>query len=253
VRADFDLHPGEPPAVMKEPPADTTVAVRTADQPLVRPRDAATLVLYRKDGRRIDVLMGERHAKHRFMPNRYVFPGGRVDRTDARVRAASELASPVRAKLEQAAVPSRARALALAAIRETFEETGLLLGAPDPKPGAAVPAAWQEFFAHGVAPALDRLDYVARAVTPPYRPVRFNARFFVADASHADGTIQGSGELLDLRWFPIADALELPLPRITGVMLGHVEALLSGDQDAGKPRTIPLYHYVHGKHRNDRE
>jgi len=238
---------------MKEPPADTSVAVRNADQPLVRPKDAATLVLYKKSGRRIEILMGERHAKHRFMPNRYVFPGGRVDRTDARVRAASELAGSVRSKLEQAAAPARARALAVAAVRETFEETGLVLGAPDPKPGAAVPAAWQEFFAYGMAPALDRLDYVARAVTPPYRPVRFNARFFVADASHAEGAIKGSGELLDLRWFPIAEALTLPLPRITAIMLGHVEELLASDNTADKRRTIPLYHYVHGKHRNDQE
>ncbi len=215
---------------MREPPADPTGQVRTADQPLVRPKDAATLVLYRMTGQRIEILMGERHAKHRFMPNRYVFPGGRVDPTDARVRAATELAQPVRTKLEQAAAPARARALGLAAIRETFEETGLALGAPDPKPGQAVPAAWREFFASGMAPALDRLGYVARAVTPPYRPMRFNARFFVADASHAEGTIKGSGELLDLRWFPIAKARTLPLPRITAVMLGHVEDLLRGDQ-----------------------
>ena len=94
------------------------------------------------------------------------------------------------------------QALALAAIRETFEETGLIVGhplAPGEKAPRTTSSAWAEFFDTGHLPALDKLDYVARAITPPYRPIRFHARFFITDADHATGTLGGSGELIDLR------------------------------------------------------
>jgi len=239
---------------MAEGPIDPSDGqVRAPGTAAVRPRDAATLVLYRRRGRGIEVLMGERHGKHRFMPNRYVFPGGRVDATDWRIRAASELTPDVAARLGRSATPARARALAIAAIRETFEECGLLLGAPDPTPDRPVPAGWAAMFDAGFAPALDALDYVARAVTPPYRPMRFDARFFVADARRVAGEISGSGELLDLRWVPIRDARDLPIPRITEMMLGHVADLLRAGRPRAEGRPVPLYHYRHGRHVQTRE
>ena len=238
---------------MREPPADPTGPVRKPDQPLARPKDAATLVLYRRRNGAVEVLMGERHAKHRFMPNRYVFPGGRVDRADWHVRAGAELHPAVSDRLSQSCPPRRARALALAAIRETFEETGLMLGTDDPNPGGRTPPSWQPFFAAGMAPALDCLDYVARAVTPPYRPMRFNARFFMADATLASGEIKGSGELLDLRWVPIAEACELPIPRITGLVLGHVEEVVGAPGTIDRGRPVHLYDYLHGRHRQVHE
>jgi 8-oxo-dGTP pyrophosphatase MutT (NUDIX family) len=214
-------------------------------KPAARPRDAATLILYRQGRSRTEILMGERHGGHSFMPNRYVFPGGRVDPHDWRVRAAAELRRPVAERLANAATAARARALAAAAIRETFEETGLLVARPDPVPGTPVPENWREFFATGYAPALDVLDYVLRAVTPPFRPKRFNARFFVADAAHAEGTIKGSGELLDLRWIPVEEALRLELPRITAIVLEQIATLI--DRKPGEDRPIKLYRHVHGK------
>ena len=70
-----------------------------------------------------------------------------------------------------------ARALALAAIRETFEETGLAIGVPDHgAPGKPPPGAWSRFAATGVTPALDAIDFLAGAITPPGRPRRFDAR-----------------------------------------------------------------------------
>ena len=93
----------------------------------LRPKDAATLILYKIDGDELRVLLGQRHKGHIFMPNAYVFPGGRVNSVDSRVRPSSSLKADVLEKLERAANPARARAIAVAAIRETYEETGLLI------------------------------------------------------------------------------------------------------------------------------
>ena len=86
----------EKPAVVDMP---TPAERRRPDQKLARPRDAATLLLYRLSNGRAEVLMGERHSRHRFMPNRYVFPGGRLDRADVHMRAAAELRPDVAARL----------------------------------------------------------------------------------------------------------------------------------------------------------
>jgi 8-oxo-dGTP pyrophosphatase MutT (NUDIX family) len=239
----------EPQAIADKPsPAER----RRPDQKLARPRDAATLLLYRLANGRVEVLMGERHSRHRFMPNRYVFPGGRLDRADSHMRAAAELRPDVAARLARgcpAPDPARrARALALAAIRETFEETGLILGHPDPRPGAAVPKAWSEFAATGHVPALDVLDYIARAITPPYRPLRFNARFFVADASKARGEIAGSGELGNLSWLSMEEARRLPLMDITAIVLDRLAQYLAAPPPPDPARPVPLYRMRHGKH-----
>jgi 8-oxo-dGTP pyrophosphatase MutT (NUDIX family) len=214
-------------------------------KPALRPRDAATLILYRQSGPTIEVLMGERHGGHAFMPNRYVFPGGRVDPDDWRVRDAGTLKEHVAVRLAKSCPTLRARALAAAAIRETFEETGLIIGRPDPSPGRPVPKGWEEFFATGNAPALDVLDYVLRAITPPYRPRRFNARFFIADAKHVQGQIKGSGELLDLRWLPVEDALRLDLPRITEIVLERLAEIVS--RYPGQDHPVALFRYLRGQ------
>ena len=103
------------------------------DKKTLRPKDAATLVLYRGHGNNLRILLGQRHQGHAFMPNAYVFPGGRVNSSDSRAIPSSELRSGVAKMLERAATPARARAIAVAAVRETFEETGLLVasGASD--------------------------------------------------------------------------------------------------------------------------
>ena len=117
---------------------------------------------------------------------------------------------------------ARARALGLAAIRETFEEAGLSSAHPCRRaapPVRKIPA-WQDFFATGFRPALDRLTFFARAITPPGRPRRFDTRFFCvpADAIAHKITIQ-DGELSDLEWHSIAQARSLELPNITRVIL----------------------------------
>ena len=158
------------------------------------------------------------------MPDVYVFPGGRVDRTDAAHPAVSELLPDVSAKLERSAVRSRARALAVAAIRETFEETGLVVG---------------EIVEGRVLPALHQLDLVARAITPATNPIRYHARFFLADGDHAHGELRGSGELLDLAWVPIPHALRLNIIDVTAWVLRETAAWLCGARQPG----VPLIHY----------
>ena len=217
----------------------------------LRPRDAATLILVRREGPVPEVLMGHRSARHVFMPNTFVFPGGRVDPEDARIPVAAPLRPSVVHRLEKNATPTRTRALALAAVREAFEETGLLIGRPaDGVDPARVPASWRPFFAQGVAPALDVLDYVFRAITPPGDVRRFHARFFIADARHIRGEVKGSGELLDLQWIPIDRAIEMPnTPGVTGRVLREVRRLLAQTDPMELPAAhqVPVYRALYGK------
>lgn len=212
-----------------------------------RPKDAATLILIRRDGDRPEILMGQRHGRHAFMPNRYVFPGGGVDRTDHRVKAATPLREDVAMVLGRNCPPSRVRAIANAAIRETYEETGLMLAAPfnGERLGARA-APWPDFVARGVAPAHGALDYIFRAVTPPGRPRRFNARFFLAEADHLIGEIRPSEELGDIRWVSLDEALGLPIPRITHEVLDVVKKL-GGCTPPGRRRTVPTFRMRHGR------
>ena len=216
--------------------------------PPLRPRDAATLILLRAGSKGPEVLMGERTGTSVFLPEHYVFPGGRVESDDALVAPATPLRAEVAARLAQSCTPRRARSLALAAIRETFEETGLILGRPlngvDPR---AVPAQWAEFHATGMAPALDRLTYVARAITPAGRPRRFHARFFVAEAEHASGRFKDSQELLKLSWFPIAEVRALKIRPVTLMALDEIVARLDTGNLHDPARPIPALRTLRGK------
>jgi 8-oxo-dGTP pyrophosphatase MutT (NUDIX family) len=219
----------------------------------LRPRDAATLVLLRRAGGAWDVLMGRRHRRQAFMPEVYVFPGGVVERGDALVAPARPLRSDVATRLQRSCPPARARGLAAAAIRETFEETGLMVAAPTkPRTGSA-PANWRAFCTDGLAPDLGCLDYIYRAVTPPRQPRRFNARFFMAQPENIRGSISGDGELTDVGWVPLKEAADLPIPHITGVVLHRVAQLLArpARRDADEP--VPICHFARGEHVFDTE
>jgi 8-oxo-dGTP pyrophosphatase MutT (NUDIX family) len=220
----------------------------------LRPRDAATLILVERserDGAR--VLMGKRHAAHRFMPGKFVFPGGRVEPEDRRMAAAGALDAHVEEKLNarvRRPSPGFARALALAAIRETFEETGLAIGllghgAVDNPP----PGAWTRFAATGVRPSLDAIDFLARAITPPGRTRRFDARFLVVDARFIAGRVEGAvhadAELVELVWTPLTEARNLDLPAITQAALADLDEALEGGLDRRRPR--PFYRELRGK------
>ncbi len=161
------------------------------------------------------------------MPDVWVFPGGRVDEGDASAPASSELRIEVAARLAVDAGPRLGRALAMAAARETLEETGLQLGGDDAPP---------------FTPALSAIDYLARAITPSGNPIRYHARFFAVDAAHMGGALTGSEELLDLEWWTFSRALELSIIDVTRMVLGEARAW-SEDPDAPRPTAAPLVHY----------
>lgn len=215
----------------------------------VKPRDAATLIIVRSDGAEPRILMGQRAAGHTFMPNKFVFPGGKVDAGDHRLQPPYDLHPAVMARLARGSSESRARALAMAAIRETFEETGLVLGEPDTPTLKTRSPHWRSFLQFDVNPRLDRLHLVARAITPPYRSRRYDARFFMADADLIQGDVheapQGSGELLRLHWVSLADTHALPLPSITRMVLGEVERRLERGHKPEDPG--PFIYFRNGK------
>ncbi len=194
----------------------------------VRPRNAASLVILRGHGADAEVLLGRREPRHRFMPNVFVFPGGRLDQEDGSAAVGSALKPNVARLLERQATPRRARGLAVAAIRETFEETSLRFGQVD---------------GDRIRPSLGALDYSARAITPPGNPIRFHARFFLANLDDATGNLQGNGELLDLAWQPLAKAFELPIVDVTEFVLREVQRRLNGIEAPG----LPLFRYRRGR------
>lgn len=204
-------------------------------------RDAATVLVVRRSPEGPSILMGQRGAAAAFMPNKYVFPGGALDAGDADVPLASPLRPECLARLGQSAPPGLGPALAAAAIRELWEETGLALGVPGTWAGD-VPADWRSFAGLGLRPAAAPLTFVFRAITPPGRPRRFDARFFLADAAAIPGDpddfSRAADELSHLHWVPLAEARRLNLPFITEVVLGEVGALLAR---GGAPDAVPFF------------
>jgi 8-oxo-dGTP pyrophosphatase MutT (NUDIX family) len=177
----------------------TLVDQRVSPRPkTVRARHAASLLVWREAGDVVEILMGMRGARHRFMPNRLVFPGGAVDQADFSAQFATGLSRRTEAALHRNANARLAHALGVAAARELLEETGLSLGSP---------------------PELDGLEYLARAVTPADSPIRFNARFFCIHASLVTGTLGGDGELDNLRYYGMTEALAFDLAGPTRRML----------------------------------
>jgi 8-oxo-dGTP pyrophosphatase MutT (NUDIX family) len=244
---------------MSEAPGATT---RTGAARALRPRDAATLIIVDTTSGEPRVLLGRRRSDMVFMPGRYVFPGGRVDRSDRGVASfddlrPSELKRLMVAMKGQPTV-ARARGLALAAVRETFEEAGLLIGAPRGQARAPGSAGWRKFFDHGFQPALGGLTFFARAITPPGRPRRYDTRFFCISAEAiAHRTSVSDGELVDLEWHSIANARSLELPNITRVVLEDLgERIAVGALAPAKPAgeeglPVPFYHRRNGTYRRD--
>jgi 8-oxo-dGTP pyrophosphatase MutT (NUDIX family) len=221
---------------------------------VLRPRDAATLIIVDTASGEPRVLLGRRRGDLAFMPGRYVFPGGRVDPSDRLIAVEADDLAP--GNIERLMVdmkgnrsPARARALALAAVRETFEEAGLLIGvqgAPASRPKAE---AWQRFFSHGYRPALAKLTFFARAITPPGRPRRFDTRFFTMDAGAIAHRIEGvtgpDAELVELVWMTLAEAKQLDMPAVTGVMLEELDVRIA--EGFGHELPVPLYQHPRGR------
>jgi 8-oxo-dGTP pyrophosphatase MutT (NUDIX family) len=225
--------------------------------PYYRPRDAATLILVDRTQATPKVLVGKRHDKVVFMPGKFVFPGGRVDKSDNRVPVAAPISSALEANLLKGSpkiTPSRARALAIAAIREACEETGLCLGR---KSNGAVPAlegAWKPFAEAGLLPDPSGLFLIARAITPPGRVRRFDTRFFTADASaiahRVEGVIHADAELVELVWVEIGSKPLADLHAMTKNVLGELEKRLATGP-LSHDAAVPFFHFHGGKMHRD--
>ncbi len=185
--------------------------------PPVLPAPSASLILIRENDQGAEVLVGRRRSDLRFLPGIYAFPGGRLDRDDLRP---SGFAEPLNAPPPGIDYRTRRQwqRLHRGVLRETWEETGLLLGYPlieQASSGRGVSMAiWQAYAREGLRPAFDNLRLVARAITPTSSPRRFHNRFFLADGALAQGKLQGSGEFDRLSWVSLKEALELPMGEV---------------------------------------
>ena len=244
---------------MKDPGTDLakelarrmTEVERDQSYPDSEPRDAATIMLIDRSARDPKVLLGRRHHGHKFMPGKFVFPGGRIEELDRLMSAVSELHPETEAKLlERVGEPSEgyARAFGLAAVRELAEETGLMLGVMRDQPPETPGEIWDEFAKANVHPDLGQIQFIARAITPRRRPRRFDTRFFTADATsiahRIDGVVGPDSELVELTWVPIKEAIKLDMPAVTGVVLEELEARVAAGM--AHDLAVPFYYMEDG-------
>jgi 8-oxo-dGTP pyrophosphatase MutT (NUDIX family) len=226
---------------------------RDLGHPFVEPRDAATLILIDRSDREPKVLLGRRHPSSKFMPGMFVFPGGRTEPLDRAMPAISELHPDAEKKLltrVKETPGGYARGFPLAALRETAEETGLLIGVKRDEPPATPGGLWEEFAKARVFPDLGELYFVARAITPPGRTRRFDSRFFTTDASavahRIEGAVAPDSELVELVWMPVSQAKTLKdMPIVTGVVLDELANRVRAGMGHGLP--VPMYYMENGK------
>jgi 8-oxo-dGTP pyrophosphatase MutT (NUDIX family) len=214
----------------------------------VEPQDAATLIIVDQTGAEPRVLLGRRHARHAFLPGKFVFPGGRVDVVDRAMPAAKSLDPDVERKLLAATRfkdGKDAEAVALAAIRETFEEAGLVVGVKKEANGPVPPGPWAKFVQTGFYPDLSRLRFIARAITPPGFARRFDARFFYVEGDaivhRLENIAHPDAELVELTWRPVTVASRLDLPIITRLVLEELQTVLRAARDGRPSLPVPFF------------
>jgi 8-oxo-dGTP pyrophosphatase MutT (NUDIX family) len=221
--------------------------------PNLTPKDASTLILLDRSGPSPKVLMGKRHQRHTFLPGAFVFPGGSADAEDRRMPVAAPLDPRAEKKLmlhTRRPSADKARGLALAAIRETFEETGLLLGSKRDTAPNAPKGPWQAFAEAGIHPDLSSVHFIARAITPPRRKRRYDTRFFTADASaiahKIEGKVGADFELTELVWLPLEGIKEkIELLAISEIVLRDLQRQIEAGFSHDLP--VPFYRVMHGK------
>ena len=212
---------------------------QTTDKTAIR--DAATVIVLRDRTTHPRVLMGQRGAKAAFMPNKFVFPGGAVDPQDATIPFIQPLNALCAMRLEEDAPTGVSPALAAAAIRELWEETGQILGRSGTW-SETPPEDWIAFASRGYVPNAAPMQFVFRAITPPGRPRRFDARFFLLDAedlaTDPDDFSAASDELSHLQWIDLNDIRAFDLPFITEVVLAEIAARAT---DPSPPASVPFF------------
>jgi len=209
-------------------------------------KNAATVILLRGSQKNPEVLMGQRGKNASFMPNKFVFPGGALDPGDSEIDFNGDIPTKCIEKLRLKADPSLAKPLIAAGIRELWEETGLILGSKSKTKMDTIPKNWKDFFALGYQPSADNIEFVFRAITPPGRTRRFDARFFLLSSDNIKGDLddfsKASGELSHLQWIELNSTQNLDLPFITEIVLSEVLSKLKGNRNNG----IPFYYHDSG-------
>lgn len=234
-----------------------TETIEPGIHPYRRPVDAATLILVDRTAATPKVLVGKRHEKVVFQPGKFVFPGGRVDKSDNRVPVAAPIPKALEENLLKGLpkiTAARARSLAIAAIREACEETGLCLGRKSSGKAPALEDAWKPFAEAGLLPDPSGLFLIARAITPPGRVRRFDTRFFTADAStiahRVEGVIHADAELVELVWVELGSKPLADLHPMTRNVLNELERrLAAGPLKHDVP--MPFFHFYGGKMHKD--
>lgn len=202
--------------------------------PNVRPRDAATLLVLDTSDREARLLMGQRHHGLKFMPGKFVFPGGRVEPQDYLASVGSRMPGPIRTKLLRhlsgSPHPQRAYAMIHAALRETQEETGIVIGN-----GAKIGST-------NASPDFEGFSLLARAITPAGRPRRFDTRFFVVSADRiTERTAIVDGEFIAIEWFTLPEARQQDLPSITRMILEDLDARINAGSVCDPEASVPFY------------
>ena len=208
-------------------------------------RHAASIIIIDPDGPR--VLMGRRSHKHVFMPNQFVFPGGRLDAGDMVARVGGRYRTRTLARLTakggRRMTPALARGFGVCAIREAYEETGLLIG----RRGGPLPrgADFEGFASRGISLDLSALSFIARAITPPRRPRRFDTRFFAVPRSAVvaedPSRLSEDAELEAIDWLTLTEARQKDLPAITVTVLEELEERLRTDGAFVTDPPVPFY------------
>src|SRR5258705_2731768 len=217
------------------------------------PKDASTLILLDRSAPSPKVLMGKRHDGHVFLPGKFVFPGGSVDPADRKMTVGAPLDPRAEKKLMlhmRRPSAGKAQALALAAIRETFEETGLFLGERRDSAPQAPPGPWSAFAEANIHPDLSTVHFIARAITPPRRSRRYDTRFFTADATaiahRIEGKVGPDAELVELVWLPLDGIKErIELLAITEIVLADLDKQIKEGFSHDLP--VPFYRVRSGK------
>lgn len=206
-----------------------------------KPRDAASIIVLRGGNQNPNVLVGRRPSGARFMPNVWVFPGGAVEKDDFELVTPFSIRSDVLTRLTRTAEPDLARALAWTALREMYEETGLLLGRESTIKELPKGQARSAYYDLGLAPDLSALDYLMRACTPEFQPIRFNTRFFIADGSAISGEISQTPELEEIRWVPLANLIGMKIASITKIVIGQIQNYLKEKPEPSAERKTMFF------------
>ncbi|MDC3003210.1 NUDIX hydrolase [Paracoccaceae bacterium] len=203
-------------------------------------RSAATVIVVRSKHKNPSVLMGQRGVNAAFMPSKFVFPGGAVDDQDLSIDIKKSINEVCKKRLLKENENGSWSGLVAAAIRELFEETGQIIGVEEE--WSEVPSNWEEFAKTGYVPDASNMSFVFRAITPPGRPRRFDARFFLIQAeelrTNLDDFSMASDELSHLQWIPLKDTKNFDLPFITQVVLAEVTGNL---MKSGPPARVPFF------------